>query len=95
MSFATGHLAELLSRFREHKVQLKWQKHGRNEAQEKIFLSSQLKSSYQEGNEEDQNRIIEQIRADEKHQARLERRMLILSIVLFILAFGWFARNLI
>lgn len=95
MSFGAGHIADMLSRLSANRELLKRPKHFKKEEEGFIYFGSHLELKFKEGSEEDKKRIMQKIRADVKRQARIEKGMLILSIVLFIVAFGWFARNFI
>jgi hypothetical protein len=95
MSFGASHIADMLSRLRANRELLKLHKHPKKEEEGFIYCGSHLKLKFREGTEEEKKRIMQKIRADVKRQAFIEKSMLILSIVLFIAAFGWFARNFI
>jgi len=95
MSFGAGHIADMLSRLRVNRELLKMHKHRKNEEEGFIYFGSHLELKFREGTEEEKKRIMQKIRADVKRQRLLEKSMLLLSIVLFIIAFGWFARNFV
>lgn len=90
-----GHIADMISRLKNNRDQLKKRKHFGEDEEGFIYFGSHLELKFKEGTEADKRRIMEQIKADLKHRKRVERGMLILSIVLFIVAFAWFARNFV
>ncbi|WP_163715457.1 hypothetical protein [Mangrovibacterium lignilyticum] len=90
-----GHIADMISRLKANRNPVRKRKHFGENEEGFIHFGSHLELKYKEGSEADKQRIMKQIKADLKRQSRLEKSMLVLSIVLFIVAFGWFARNFI
>jgi len=92
---SAGHITDMISKLKACRDQLK-RKHFRKDEDGFIYFGSpQLELKFKEGSKADKQRIIKQIKADIKHQRRLATGMLVLSVVLTIVAFAWFARNLI
>lgn len=90
-----GHIADMISRLKFNRDQLKKRKHFGQDEEGFIYFGSHLELKFKEGTEAEKQQIRKQIKADLKRQHRIEASMLILSIVLFIVAFGWFTRNFI
>lgn len=91
-----GHIADMISRMKWNREQLlKRKKRMKPEDDGFIYYGSHMELMFREGTEEEKQAIRNKIRADIKRHRRLEIGMLILSIVLFIAAFGWFTRNFI
>jgi len=90
-----GHIADMISRLKFNRDLLKKRRHFGENEEGFIYFGSHLELKYKEGTEAEKQRIQQQIKADLKRRYRIEASMLVLSIVLFIAAFGWFARNFI
>ncbi|MFV0378802.1 MAG: hypothetical protein ACK5JD_16040 [Mangrovibacterium sp.] len=91
-----GHIADMISRMKWNREQLqKRKKRMKSEDAGFIYYDSNMELRFREGSEKEKQIIRDKIRADTKRQHRLELSMLILSIILFIIAFGWFTRNFI
>lgn len=95
MSFGAGHIADMLTRLRANRELLKMHKRRKNEEEGFIYFGSHLELKFREGTEEEKKRIMQKIRADVKRQRLIEKSMLVLTIVLFIIAFGWFTHNFV
>lgn len=90
-----GHIADMISRMKWNREQLlKRKKRMKQEDDGFIYYGSHMELKFREGSEEEKQLIRNKIRVDLKRQRRLEISMLLLSIVLCIVAFSWFSRNL-
>ena len=91
----SSHISERISRLKFNRDQLKKRKHFGEDEEGFIYFGSHWELKFKDGSEAEKQRIRKQIKADLRRQHQIETSMLVLSIVLFIAAFGWFARNFI
>lgn len=91
-----GHILDSIGRIKWDREHLLKQNGKKAESDEGfIYFGSQVEMKYREGNAAERQEIRNKIKADLKRQRRIEIGMLVLSIVLFLVAFGWFTRNFI
>ncbi|WP_372774564.1 hypothetical protein [Mangrovibacterium sp.] len=89
------HIADIMARLRVNRSTPRKRKHFGEDEEGFIYYNSHLELKFKEGSEADKKRIMQEIKADLKRSKRIEITMLILSILLLVLAFGWFTRNLV
>ena len=91
-----GHIADMITRLKWNREQLlKRKRRIKDDDDGFIYFGSHMELKFREGTAAERQEIRDKIKADLIRQRRIEVGMLILSIVLFIVAFGWFTRNFI
>ena len=92
----SGHIADMVNRLHWNREQLlRRKKHMTHEEDGFIYFDSHIELKFREGTPEERQQIRAKIKSDLKRQHRIELGMLIVSILLFVAAFGWFTRNFI